>query len=287
MATDSSSATVSLTDGPVVLQNGNAGEVLRIPTADPASFHQAISEPGAMPATEILGRLFLPPGTGSVARRDRRARKSRRRAVARRQGGLPHRRRDRVLRDRPFRHARRDVDRFQPGTVLVRGECLGRARGRRGTGPTRRRRRRAHRRPGSQPRGIGGAVRGLHGPAGRSGARTCARRRLRRVPVVGHAVRAARCRPHRGALRHRRPRRVVPAAPGPGPHACDDPMRMRRQLPTLPKHAPQLRPRLARGVHRRRIRRPGRTDDLHPRRRRARPSPERPGGLRASPNATR
>jgi len=60
----SSSATVSLTDGPVVLENGIAGEVLRIPTADPTGFHQAISEPGAMPATEILGSLFLPPGEG-------------------------------------------------------------------------------------------------------------------------------------------------------------------------------------------------------------------------------
>ena len=64
MATDGSSATVSLTGGPVVLGSGIAGEVLRIPTADPASFHQAISEPAAMPATEILGRLFLPPGRG-------------------------------------------------------------------------------------------------------------------------------------------------------------------------------------------------------------------------------
>ncbi len=60
----SSSATVSLTEGPVVLGNGIAGETLRIPTADPTGFHQAISEPDAMPVTEILGGLFLPPGTG-------------------------------------------------------------------------------------------------------------------------------------------------------------------------------------------------------------------------------
>ena len=64
MATDSSSTTVSLTDGPVVLRSGIAGEAFRIPTADPASFHQAISEPSAMPAAEILGSLFLPPGRG-------------------------------------------------------------------------------------------------------------------------------------------------------------------------------------------------------------------------------
>ncbi|MXZ36947.1 MAG: prolyl oligopeptidase family serine peptidase [Holophagales bacterium] len=64
MPTSSSSATVSLTDGPVVLGNGIAGETLPIPTADPTGFHQAISEPDAMPVTEILGSLFLPPGTG-------------------------------------------------------------------------------------------------------------------------------------------------------------------------------------------------------------------------------
>lgn len=60
----SSNATVSLTDGPVVLGNGIAGETLRIPTADPSGFHQAISEPEAMPTTAILGSLFLPPGEG-------------------------------------------------------------------------------------------------------------------------------------------------------------------------------------------------------------------------------
>ena len=60
----SSSATVSLTDGPVVLGNGIAGETLRIPTADPTGFHQAISDPDAMPTTEILGSLFVPPGEG-------------------------------------------------------------------------------------------------------------------------------------------------------------------------------------------------------------------------------
>ena len=64
MPTDSSSATISLAEGPVVLGSGIAGEALRIPTANPTGFHQAISEPGAMPATEILGSLFLPPGRG-------------------------------------------------------------------------------------------------------------------------------------------------------------------------------------------------------------------------------
>ena len=64
MTTDSASATVSLTDGPVVLGNGIAGETLPIPTANPTGFHQAITEPNAMPATEIIGSLFLPPGEG-------------------------------------------------------------------------------------------------------------------------------------------------------------------------------------------------------------------------------
>ena len=62
----SSSATISLTGGPVILENGIAGEVLRIPTADPTGFHQAISEPSAMPGTEILGSLFLPSAEGPL-----------------------------------------------------------------------------------------------------------------------------------------------------------------------------------------------------------------------------
>ena len=54
--------TVDLAAGPVLLRNGIAGEAVRIPTANPTGFYQAMSEPGEMPATEILGSLFLPPG---------------------------------------------------------------------------------------------------------------------------------------------------------------------------------------------------------------------------------
>ena len=131
----SSNATVSLTEGPVVLGNGIAGETLRIPTADPSGFHQAISEPDAMPTTEILGSLFLPPGEGpwpvvivvpgSLGVAPSHVAKA----------GPADGSRDRLLRDRPVRHARRDLHRRQPGAlVLVRSQRLGRARGRGGAG---------------------------------------------------------------------------------------------------------------------------------------------------------
>ncbi len=51
-------------DTPTTLKNGICGEVLRIPTANPTGFHQAISEPAAMPRAQIFGNLFLPPGDG-------------------------------------------------------------------------------------------------------------------------------------------------------------------------------------------------------------------------------
>ena len=51
-----------LAAGPVVLANGIEGESIRIPTANPTGFHQAISDPDGMPATEILGMLFPPFG---------------------------------------------------------------------------------------------------------------------------------------------------------------------------------------------------------------------------------
>jgi len=51
-------------DTPTTLKNGVRGEVLRIPTANPTGFHQAISEPEAMPPTQIFGNLFLPQGDG-------------------------------------------------------------------------------------------------------------------------------------------------------------------------------------------------------------------------------
>ena len=51
-------------DTPTTLENGIRGEVLRIPTANPTGFHQAISEPEAMPPAHIFGNLFLPKGEG-------------------------------------------------------------------------------------------------------------------------------------------------------------------------------------------------------------------------------
>ena len=64
MANENPGRTVDLAAGPVVLRNGLAGEAVRIPTANPTGFYQALSEPDEMPATEILGSLFLPPGGG-------------------------------------------------------------------------------------------------------------------------------------------------------------------------------------------------------------------------------
>ena len=64
MANENAGGTVDLAAGPVVLRNGIAGQAVRIPTANPAGFYQAMSEPDEMPATEILGSLFLPPGGG-------------------------------------------------------------------------------------------------------------------------------------------------------------------------------------------------------------------------------
>ncbi|MCY4214980.1 MAG: hypothetical protein OXF68_15325 [Gammaproteobacteria bacterium] len=51
-------------DTPTTLKNGICGEVLRIPTANPTGFHQAISETEAMPSAQIFGNLFLPQGDG-------------------------------------------------------------------------------------------------------------------------------------------------------------------------------------------------------------------------------
>ena len=53
---------VDISRGPLTLGNGIEGEPMRVPTANPTGFFQAISEPDQMPATDILGMLFLPPG---------------------------------------------------------------------------------------------------------------------------------------------------------------------------------------------------------------------------------
>ncbi|WP_419930905.1 dienelactone hydrolase family protein [Candidatus Poriferisodalis sp.] len=46
------------------LVNGRAGEALTVPSANPTNFHQAISEPDAMPRQDIWAKLFLPDGPG-------------------------------------------------------------------------------------------------------------------------------------------------------------------------------------------------------------------------------
>lgn len=50
--------------GPPILDNGIVGEPVRLPTGNPASFYQAICRTAAVPAAEIGGTLFLPPGAG-------------------------------------------------------------------------------------------------------------------------------------------------------------------------------------------------------------------------------
>lgn len=44
------------------LGSGIRGETLRVPSANPTGFFQAISTPGSMPAAEILAKLFMPTG---------------------------------------------------------------------------------------------------------------------------------------------------------------------------------------------------------------------------------
>ena len=46
------------------LANGLIGEALMIPSANPKNFHQAISDPDAMPGQDLWGKLFLPEGPG-------------------------------------------------------------------------------------------------------------------------------------------------------------------------------------------------------------------------------
>ncbi len=51
-------------DDDFCLANGLGGEALTIPSANPKNFHQAISDPGAMPRQDLWGKLFLPEGPG-------------------------------------------------------------------------------------------------------------------------------------------------------------------------------------------------------------------------------
>ncbi len=51
-------------DQEIVTPGGVVGVTIRIPTANPLNFFEAISNPAAMSQTEILGKLFLPSGDG-------------------------------------------------------------------------------------------------------------------------------------------------------------------------------------------------------------------------------
>jgi len=53
---------IVLSQASLRLANGLAGIPLKVSTANPISFHQLISRPQHMPAAEIDGQLFLPPG---------------------------------------------------------------------------------------------------------------------------------------------------------------------------------------------------------------------------------
>ena len=49
-----------LHDGELKLENGITGEIWQVETANPATFHQAISEPDSAPRTSIYAQTFLP-----------------------------------------------------------------------------------------------------------------------------------------------------------------------------------------------------------------------------------
>jgi dienelactone hydrolase len=51
-------------DQPVAFPSGIRGRVLEVPSASPRNYHQAISDPGAMPRVAIDGQLFVPAGAG-------------------------------------------------------------------------------------------------------------------------------------------------------------------------------------------------------------------------------
>jgi dienelactone hydrolase len=57
---------MGFSDQAVELPGGLVGDIVEIPTANPASFHQVISDPGSVPAARIFGQLFLPVAQGRV-----------------------------------------------------------------------------------------------------------------------------------------------------------------------------------------------------------------------------
>jgi dienelactone hydrolase len=54
---------VRFRDRTITFGNGVTGRDLDLPSASPLNYHQALSAPGAMPATIVDGKLFVPPGT--------------------------------------------------------------------------------------------------------------------------------------------------------------------------------------------------------------------------------
>ena len=53
-------STTFLHDGPITLNNGLVGSTWQVATANPTTFHQAISAPQNTPSTEIFAQTFLP-----------------------------------------------------------------------------------------------------------------------------------------------------------------------------------------------------------------------------------
>lgn len=49
---------------PITLTSGLTGKPVRIPTANPSGYYQAISNTASMPAAQIAGQLFVPSGAG-------------------------------------------------------------------------------------------------------------------------------------------------------------------------------------------------------------------------------
>ncbi len=49
-------------DTTITFANGSSGAPLKVPSASPLNYHQAISAPHEMPSIEVDGQLFLPPG---------------------------------------------------------------------------------------------------------------------------------------------------------------------------------------------------------------------------------
>jgi len=52
-------------DQAIAFAGGVAGRVVEVPSASPRNYHQAVSDPAAMPRVTIDGQLFLPSGAGA------------------------------------------------------------------------------------------------------------------------------------------------------------------------------------------------------------------------------